>query len=99
MNSPNYPSNYEPDTVCDWNIFPLSGHEVSLNFDQTAFGTGDYLDVISNGASFARFDASFRQTHVLTFNAPVKVIFQSDSASEASGFRINLSSIPVAFIG
>ncbi|KAH3709931.1 uncharacterized protein LOC127858415 [Dreissena polymorpha] len=99
LNSPNYPSNYEPDTVCDWNIFPMSGHEVSLNFEQASFGTGDYVDVISAGASFARFDTSFHPTHALTFSAPVKVIFKSDFASEASGFRINLSSIPVALIG
>ena len=33
MTSPNYPDEYEPNTICKWNITTDKGHYVSLDFE------------------------------------------------------------------
>ena len=41
LTSPNYPADYDPNTICKWNLTTKEGHYISLDFEHISVSDKD----------------------------------------------------------
>lgn len=106
FNSPNFPSNYQPNKEYAWTFSTASGHRIKLQFDQFDLESHqecayDYVAVFDGEGvddhALGRFCGSRKPlTLVSSFNM-LYLVFHSDATNEKRGFNATHSTSKFQF--
>ncbi|XP_033726937.1 blastula protease 10-like isoform X2 [Pecten maximus] len=96
LRSPHFPEQYEPDTICEWNLVIEDGYELTLTFNELALQTTpgcilDYVDITGIGKHCTMSD--LYNAPLVTRSKVTKVRFVSDEETELKGFELQYARI------
>ncbi|XP_060084982.1 uncharacterized protein LOC132564343 [Ylistrum balloti] len=91
LRSPHYPNQYEPDTVCEWNLIIEDGYELTLTFNDLDLQRipdclFDYVDIEGIGRHCAMSD--LYNATIVSRSKVTKVRFVSNDETELRGFEL-----------
>lgn len=103
LQSPNFPSNYQPNSECIWELKAPKDHKTTINFEYFNLElsqncTYDYLQIWTdylNEESPRIYCGKKNPWDIILYDAHFFILFLSDNTYESVGFSATITTVPM----